>query len=70
MLCNPNMCYVIKYDREKNEKNGSYVNDSLNQYYKRENVRISTVPEAEDEDLNKTLFEIADSVRISRFLAF
>ena len=43
-------------------RNVSYVNDSLNQYYRRENVRISTVPEAEDEDLNKTLFEIADSV--------
>jgi anion-transporting ArsA/GET3 family ATPase len=45
-------------------RNVSYVNDSLNQYYRRENVRISTVPEAEDEDLTKTLFEIADSVGV------
>ena len=45
-------------------RNVSHVNDSLNQYYRPENVRISNVPEAEDEDLTKTLIEIADSVRV------
>ena len=36
-------------------RNVSYVNDSLNQYSRRENVRISTVLEAEDEDLTKRI---------------
>ena len=45
-------------------RNVSHVNDSLNQYYRPENVRISNVPEAEDEDLTKTLIEIADSIGV------
>ena len=36
-------------------RNVSYVNDSLNQYSRRDNVRISTVLEAEDEDLTKRI---------------
>ena len=45
-------------------RNVSHVNDSLKQYYRPENVRISNVPEAEDEDLTKTLIEIADSIGV------
>ena len=45
-------------------RNVLHVNDSLNQYSRPENIRISNVPEAEDEDLTKTLIEIADSVAV------
>ena len=46
-------------------RNVSYENDSLNQYSRRENVRISNVPEAEDEDLIKTLIEIGGSIGVA-----
>ena len=46
-------------------RNVSYENDSLNQYSRRENVRISNVPEVEDEDLIKTLIEIGGSIGVA-----
>ncbi|CAG2253464.1 unnamed protein product [Mytilus edulis] len=42
-------------------RNVLYENDSLNQYSRRENVRISNVPEADGEDLTNILIEIAGS---------
>ncbi|CAG2257956.1 unnamed protein product [Mytilus edulis] len=45
-------------------RNVLYENDSLNQYSRRENVRISNVPEADGEDLTNILIEIAGSVGV------
>ena len=60
---------IIEHDKAINKlqaemRNNVYKTDSLNQYTRRQNLRISNVPEAEGEVLSDVLIEIANSINV------
>ena len=61
---------IIEHDKAINKlqaevRNNAYKTDLLNQYTRRENLRISNVPEAEGEVLSDVLIEIASSINVT-----